>query len=187
MWLGAGRWYWEVLVDTSSGNGPDVGYIDKVTSGTSNYLGQASGAAWRWDGNFRVNNSYASGTFASYTSGDYLGFYLDFEDNKIYIAKNGTIQNSGTGIAITAAASVVSGTGLYTPAFGDEHSTSSTYSANFGNGSFGSTQLTGTTYSDDDSNGTFKYSPNDGGASSFDGSAKNFYAICTNNIATYGG
>ena len=45
VWLGAGRWYWEVLVDTSSGNGPDVGYIDKVTSGTSNYLGQASGAA----------------------------------------------------------------------------------------------------------------------------------------------
>ena len=112
---------------------------------------------------------------------------MDLEDNKIYVAKNGTIQNSGTGIAITAAASVVSGTGLYTPAFGDEHSTSSTYSANFGNGSFGSTQLTGTTYSDDDSNGTFKYSPNDGGASSFDGSAKNFYAICTNNIATYGG
>ena len=187
VWLGAGRWYWEVLVDTSSGNGPDVGYIDKVTSGTSNYLGQASGAAWRWDGNLRVNNSYASGTFATYTSGDYLGFYLDLEDNKIYVAKNGTIQNSGTGIAITAAASVVSGTGLYTPAFGDEHSTSSTYSANFGNGSFGSTQLTGTTYSDDDSNGTFKYSPNDGGASSFDGSAKNFYAICTNNLATYGG
>jgi len=184
-WLGAGRWYWEVLVDTV-GNGADVGFEDRSAQATSDYLGKASGCAWRWDGNLRVNNSYATGTFATFTTGDYLGFYLDLEDNKIYIAKNGTILNSGTGVAITPPASVESGSGLYSPGFGDEGNQSS-YSANFGNGTFASTKLTGTTYEDANTYGMFKYSPNDGGAASFDSSAKNFYAICTKNIKAYGG
>jgi hypothetical protein len=34
--------------------------------------------------------------------------------------------------------------------------------------------------------GNFEYSPNDGGASSFDGAAKNFYAINTKNLAQFG-
>ena len=165
MWLGAGRWYWEVLVDTSSGNGPDVGYIDKVTSGTSNYLGQASGAAWRWDGNFRVNNSYASGTFASYTSGDYLGFYLDLEDNKIYIAKNGTIQNSGTAARTDLLTTMSEG---YTPI---GFTNKGVMEFNFGNPSFSISSGN----SDGRGYGNFEYAVPSG-----------YYSVCTKNLAEFG-
>jgi hypothetical protein len=35
--------------------------------------------------------------------------------------------------------------------------------------------------------GNFEYSPNDGGSASFDGSAKDFLAICTKNLGSDGG
>ena len=67
---------------------------------------------------------------------------------------------------------------------GSSNTTNTAANFNFGEGNLGTTALTGTTYADSNGEGKFKYSPNDGGAASFDSSAKNFLAICTNNIAT---
>ena len=57
---------------------------------------------------------------------------------------------------------------------------------NFGSGVFGTTALTGTTYADANGHGIFKYSPNQAGASNFDSSAKNFYALNTKNLKEFG-
>ena len=62
--------------------------------------------------------------------------YLDLDNNKLYFAKNGTIQNSGTGISITDPASTPNG--VYFIAVGDGTSTnSSIWEVGFGNPSYG--------------------------------------------------
>ena len=84
----------------------------------------------------------------TYTTGDVIGVYLDLTASKIYFAKNGTIQNSGTGFDITAVGST--DTGVYFPAAGDWGSSyQGTFDFNFGNGLFGNAaQLTGTENTD---------------------------------------
>ena len=56
-------------------------------------------------------------------------------------------------------------------------------SFNFGNGYFGTTAVT-SGVADAGGEGTFEYDPS---AGTFDSASKDFRAICTNNIATYGG
>ena len=53
---------------------------------------------------------------------------------------------------------------------------------NFGNGYFGTTAVT-SGVADAGGVGLFEYDPS---AGTFDGSSKDFRALCTNNIATYG-
>ena len=114
------------------------------------------------------------------SSAGYITTALDLDNSKMYWSKNGVIQNSGTGQTIDNANS-----DFWTPITGN-YNDASGHDTNFGNGVFGTTALTGTTYSDANSKGTFKYSPNDSGGSSFDGSAKDFYALITSNIKLYG-
>ena len=93
---------------------------------------------------------------------------MDLDNNKLYFAKNGTVQDSGTGISIDDG---------YTYGFtvGDYYGTSE---ANFGNPTFSISSSN----SDDNGYGSFEYSPNITG----DGSAKKFYALCTKNLAEFG-
>jgi hypothetical protein len=115
---------------------------------------------------------------ASYGSTDYIGIFVDLDNNKLYFAKNGTLQNSGTGLDINAAGKpYLLATAVY----------NGLTNVNFGNGLFGTTALTGTTYADANGHGIFKYSPNQGGAANFDSTAKNFYAMNTKNLEEFGG
>ena len=128
-----------------------------------------------------LRNSNGSTTYGdSYTTDDIIGVYLDLNANKLYFAKNGTLQNSGTGIAITAVGSTHSG--YYVPGW-TFWGTGGTASFNFGNGYFGTTAISGAV-ADAGGEGQFKYNPSTG---TFDSASKDFRAICTNNIATYGG
>ena len=126
----------------------------------------------------RSNGAYGS----SYGASDYVGIFVDLDNNKLYVSKNGTLANSGTGYDINAAGKP------YLLAM-------SVYGANaqinFGSGTFGYSgtsyaKLTGTTYADANGHGVFKYSPNQGGAANFDSAAKNFYALNTKNIKEFG-
>ena len=98
------------------------------------------------------------------------------DNNKLYFAVNGTLQNSGTGHSITAAAST--STGFYFPALA-QYDNTTTYTMNFG-GCPAFAISSGNT--DDNGYGNFEYSPNITG----DGSAKSFYAICTMKLAEFG-
>ena len=193
----SGKWYYEVI----GGNTTGPGYMHYGFCSTEYFANGGSSAGVQGEpgtlinypsysqygnsGNIYYNTTTANGQNSSYgdtyANTDYIGVFLDLDNSKMYWSKNGTIQNSGTGFTIDNANSDfwTPLTGTYIDATGHE--------TNFGNGVFGTTALGGTTYSDENGEGTFKYSPNDGGASSFDGSAKNFYALCTNNIKLYGG
>jgi hypothetical protein len=179
--LTAGKWYWEIKPSAGDGAYYLLGIADFITQGTgaSNYLGYTSGeyAYYAADGAARTNqNSPAYGD--TYAADDIIGVYLDLDNSKLYFAKNGTVQNSGTGIDITAAASTTNGE--YFPATGYNDASAAVYEHNFGGCpafaiSSGNTDANGY--------GNFEYDPS---AGTFDSASKSFLAICTKNLAEYG-
>jgi hypothetical protein len=182
--LRTGKWYWEMKPTAEPGGAYSlIGIADYPTQGTgaSNYLGYTT-LEWGYsgiDGSVR-NNQLSPAYGNTWASGDILGVYLDLDNNKLYFAIDGVIQNSGTGVSITAAASTTNG--YYFPATGYNDTSASVYNHNFGQGYFGTTAVT-SGVADAGGEGTFEYNPSTG---TFDGSSKDFRAICTNNIATYG-
>ena len=199
MTLENGLWYWEVQPTGSLGGGECLGFLDRTSIGTGDSPYNMSGnfgAVVRSGGDLYINSSNTTdltpGGGDLWVADDVIGVYMDLEANKVYFAKNGTILNSGTGVTITAPSALTTEAYNYsmcgyTPIWGSSNTSATTGNFNFGGGYLGQTQLTGTTYADNNGEGTFKYSPNDGGAASFDSSAKNFLAICAKNLASQGG
>ena len=131
-------------------------------------------------GHIRNSNAQVSYGVAS-AQNDIMGCYIDLTANKLYFAKNGTIMNSGTGYTITAASTTDSQ--MWVPAVCAWSGTQHTIEFNFGNGYFGTTAVT-SGVADAGGEGTFEYDPS---AGTFDSASKDFRAICTNNLGTYGG
>jgi hypothetical protein len=171
--LSSGLWYWEMKCITA--NQPTIGIANRGSAATGNYLGE-NAYAWSYRSaqqNVISAGSQVVGSMSTFTDGDIISVYLDLTANKLYFAKNGTLENSGTGISLTAPASTTHG--VYFPAAGDNTSGgSTTWEANFGNPSF-----TGTDKADANGYGSFEYDPSSG---TFDGASKDFLAICTNNL-----
>ena len=180
--LSSGKWYCEVKIDDPQNTDSIVGIANAPTTSSSNRLGEQSGNAYDWgyrgDGQIRNASSDVSYSISAMSNGDIIGIYLDLDNNKLYFAINGTLQNSGTGISITAPSSTT--TGNYFFAGGDRQSGDDTILEwNFG-GTQSFTVSSGNT--DDNGYGNFEYSPNITG----DGSAKSFYACNTKNLAEFG-
>ena len=189
--LTAGKWYWEVEFDAWSGTGQQaligICATDRTGSASGNGLAEHAYdyAYLDYDGKIygpsNANASYGD----TYTTGDIIGVYLDLDNNKLYFGKNGTIQASGTGFSIVAAASTT--LGCYFPAVSDWTSNGyATFKCNFGSGQFGDTALS-SAVADANGFGQFEYDPSDGGGSSFDSAAKDFLAICSANLGSDGG
>jgi hypothetical protein len=183
--LSAGKWYaeFDCIATTDSGAYHQVGIVEKIAESVSANIGDT---AYSWgyfglDGKSRTGTSYT--TYGdSWTTGDIIGIFLDLDNNKLYFSKNGAIQNSGTGISITAPAS--NGTGVYfITAGGMSTNASVTFEANFGNPH----QALSSAVADANGYGQFEYDPSDGGGSSFDSAAKDFLAVCTKNLGSDGG
>jgi len=176
-----GKWYWEVKMDDDDQK--SVGVIDYLQPDSSEAM--SLGCCYRdIDGkSHSIANPARQDYGDTYGDGDIIGHYLDLDNNKMYFAKNGTIQASGAGLPLTAAASTKHG--WYTPSCCKEDG-GSTFFFNFGNGDFDGTAVSSSN-ADANGYGLFEYSPNDGGSSSFDSAAKDFLAICTKNLAEYGG
>jgi len=184
--LSAGKWYFETYVDVS------IDTDDYLLIGASPYPAEAANAElgtnqqasqdlgyYGYTGGYRrdgANTAYGD----TFGDGNYIGTYIDLDAEKIYWSKDGVIQNSGTGISLTALAST--STGHWFPAM-SQYGTGATYEVNFGNGYFGTTEIT-SPEADAGGIGAFKYDPS---AGTFDGSSKDFRAICTKNIKAYGG
>jgi len=192
MAMSAGKWYWEIYLQAGITGTPPCyfGFAPVVANASNNYMEQrtapyntysyAAQSPGNWQSGGEASTPASMGTA---TQGDYIMMALDLENNFAYVGVNGTWLNSGdptsgaTGTGaktITAAANMVNG--WFTPAVGLGSSHTPTYDMNFGNGSFGSTVLTGTTYPDDNDYGIFKYDVPTG-----------YYAVCTKNLAEFGG
>jgi len=189
MGLTSGKWYFETYMNalvSGSGQNTLIGIADAETTAVGNQLGIL---ATQYGYYSTTGGSYNSDTDTSYgdtyTTGDYIGTYIDLDNNKIYWAKNGTIQNSGTGVTITAPSAMTGNSGgAYLPALGFWSSIPVyKYDVNFGNGYFGTTVISSPEHAAGGI-GAFKYDPSTG---TFDGSSKDFRAICTKNIKAYGG
>ena len=180
-WLTSGKWYWEIKysANTSTDHELMVGIASSLAPDAQDALGeQTNNYAYRTNGGQVFTGGSGSSYGDSWTLNDIVGVYLDLDNNKLYFSKNGTLQNSGTGVSITDPASTTYG--AYSPAFGDwSDANSLTGQNNFGGcPSFSISS----SVSDDNGFGSFEYSPNITG----DGSAKKFYALCTKNLAEYG-
>jgi hypothetical protein len=178
-----GKWYMEIkavdIIDGGNNFGGGVSFSSP--DATTDWLGNNSYSwGYRSDGAVYNSASSISGSWASYVDNDIIGIYLDLDNNKLYFAKNGAIQNSGTGISITDPSSTASG--VYFFAAGEKEASSAQFSANFGSPAFSISSGN----SDANGHGNFEYSPNDGGSASFDSSAKDFYALNTKNLAEFG-
>ena len=184
--LSQGKWYMEAKL-TNAADHNYIGIASEQPADNTTFLAGGGGTgdandAYQWgykssDGQV-YNNASGSSYGNTYTTGDIMGMYLDLDNNKLYFAKNGTIQNSGTGVSITDPGSVP--TGVYHPCVADgTSSNSSTWEVNFGNPTY--TISSGN--SDPNGYGNFEYDPS---AGTFDGSSKNFYALNTKNLAEYG-
>jgi len=191
--LTKGKWYVEAKAVMGGTTRNDIGLVaNQETIIDSNRLAQGHNTyewswevgtpAWRYETD---SGAVQTQTLSTYANGDIIALYLDLDNHKLYAAKNGTIQNSGTGLSIPTAASTP--LGLYYFVGADSTSTSVTaqWDWNFGNGSYAGTAVS-SAVADANGYGKFEYDPSDGGSSSFDSTAKNFYAICTKNLAEFG-
>ena len=181
-----GKWYMEA--DFISGAGARMcGITPTVSFQTSSHgkAGDVTPHTVTYIGGGAVQEGNGSGgqtqlaSYASYSTGDIIGIYMDLDNMKAYLSKNGTLQSS-TGIDLDSLATVNAayGTGHYMFFVGDNNSGSLTCEANFGNGF----QSLSSAVTDDNGFGAFEYSPNITG----DGEAKSFYSCCTKNLAEFG-
>jgi len=182
--LSAGKWYWEIEIVATAGSDYElIGIADAMNDTSSAQFGQQEFSyALNCDNGTIYNDSASTAYGVTATTGDILGHYLDLDNNKMYWAKNGVIMNSGTGFDISAASETLNG--HYFPAVGEYSTGSGTYACNFGGST---TSALTSAVSDSNDYGNFEYSPNDSGSASFDGSAKNFLAICSKNLGSDGG
>ena len=114
----SGKWYWEVLVNTTS-NATMIGITDASNTANTGVFPGSSTITYGYYGN--NGNKYNSTNAAygnTYGAADIVGVALDLDNGKIWFSKNGTWQASGDPAAGTNAAySSISGTKQ--PAVGD--------------------------------------------------------------------
>ena len=178
--VSSGKWYAEYKVVDASGSAAigienDAGVSFYNFDENVDWWNNSNAYAYQADGNKRttgVNASYGS----SYTAGDIIGVALDMDNRKLYFSKNGTFQDSGdptSGSTGTGAAFTVTDGFTYFFQFADQSTAAtSTFQANFGNPTF--TIASGN--ADANGYGNFEYAVPSG-----------YYALCTKNLAQYGG
>jgi len=188
--VSSGKWYFEYIAHSAAnirGGFSSTSYLAEggTTAGTNSWgtavlsrpsyqlsqdgaLKSCTNAA-----NNQTQTGYATNmeTEPSIVLTTIVGVYLDLDNNKIYIAEAGTVQNSGTGFDVVAGEAYVPSGSHYTP-------TGAKYN-------FGGCPPLSISSGNTDANGygNFEYDPS---AGSFDGASKDFYALCTKNLAEYG-
>ena len=186
-----GKWYYETRIYEDKefliGIHSDPAELARDSSESKEskwcYAYRGDGRMYEYNdaGSLTTNTSWGS----TFTTGDIIGCYLDLDNNLIYWAKNDTLQNSGTGIAVTAPA--LTQHGAYWWCQTDANSGESwTITPAFGGlAAYGATAMS-SVVADKNGYGSFEYDPSRGGASDFNSGAKDFYSLCTKNLAEFG-
>ena len=168
--LTSGKW-WIEAKGVSSGSGSDyqIGIVSNQVIANEDIGHYSNNYSYYYNGKLKTGNvqsSYGN----TYTHGDIIGVALNLDDNELQFYKNGTVQNSGTAISITAPASTE--LGAYFFALGaDANATKYTLNTNFGSPHFAISSGN----ADGDGFGNFEYAVPSG-----------FFALCTKNLAEYG-
>jgi len=172
-----GKWYVE-LKYTAQASGDDLimfgirpDTMNIFQDNLFNLTGTGQGLYYYGDsGNQRpANTSYGSAVALN----DILGVYIDLDNNKLYFAINGAVQASGAGISIPTTSD------YYTFSF-TSGGQSDTAQVNFGGCP---TYTISSGNADANGFGNFEYDPS---AGTFDSASKDFYSMCTKNLAEFG-
>jgi hypothetical protein len=134
-----GKWYWEATLTAS---GEILIGVEDGTAVLAQYAG-SNANTWAYDSaNGQIYNSGSGSVYgASLTTGDVLGIAVDADAKKIWFAKNGTWQNSGSPTGGTNAAFTTL-PALTFPVF-SPYNAGSGCSANFGQRPFAYTAPSG--------------------------------------------
>lgn len=179
-----GKWYWEAkfvtAASSSSSNYPNVGVYPMKFSRQPKNGGNLAEAGYFSDGceyrpsGSKYRNNSTSGYGSAWSTNDIIGIALDMENYAVYFSLNGTWQDSGdptSGASKTGAAQAwTAAEGAY--AFQTSSYNNSVMQINFGNPVY--TIASGN--ADANGYGSFEYAPPSG-----------YYALCTKNLALYGG
>jgi len=134
-----GKWYWEFRVNSGAGANFPMSGLYVAGQGTY-YPGYDGNSFGYFQGGAIYYNGSTSLTVSSYTDGDVLGFAWDADTGKVYVAKNGTWQNSGNPAAGTGQVATIS-TGVDRVV--GAYNSSGSCSINFGQRPFAYTPPTG--------------------------------------------
>ena len=131
--LTAGKWYFEVfIVATPDASTKDsaIGIAGRMSEADLGWLGLYSDSYAIYGGNGQIYTDASTASYGvTHTTNDIIGVYVDLDNNKLYFAKDGTIQNSGTGISIGTSPPH----GVFFPAGGEQSTSgSATLEFNFG-------------------------------------------------------
>ena len=166
-----GKWYYEAKCAAVSAASIEamLGLIETIATSTTFFTGTSANSV----GFYKGGSYYKGGSSSAYGSvwgaNDILSIAFDLDNNAIYIAINGTWQNSADPAAGSGGISLgTPSSGFYYPS-----TTEGTFEMNFG-GCSGFTVSSGNT--DEDGYGNFEYAVPSG-----------YYALCTKNIGAYGG
>ena len=138
-----GLWYWEITQIANGGNAGIYRFDAPVTNRFPNVANQA----YVYNGNGYVYDGQANpvgSQYSTYTTNDVIGFAFDATNGKLYVAKNGTWQNSGNPAAGTGA--VVTGittSSLWFAGVADGGGSTTSWTANFGQRPFAYTAPSG--------------------------------------------
>ena len=174
----SGKWYWEVKMTDATSDYPYMGIFDDWESVSDADLNGAGGAALAMDAYIRGGNTtlVKTGTNLTITApadNDIIMFAIDRDNNKFYIGNNGTWYNSGdptTGA--TGTGSLFNLTANTITMFGIHEYNGSDSSVNFGNPAYANSS----SVADANGYGAFEYAVPSG-----------YYALCTKNLAEFGG
>ena len=177
-----GRWYWEWKITSS-----DIGFISFSTlSGNLNLnqlghdnsviMGYGAGNIYTWlNGSQGSTENTGWGTWAV---NDIIGIFLDVEnsDRRFTLYKNGSAISGNVSFPVSFPNAMQTANGG-----GNIFPYNVQYENDGGEWNFGgyTTMSNSKSYSDDDGHGSFVYNPVLGSV--------NYYAICTKNLAEYGG
>jgi hypothetical protein len=175
--VSTGKWYAEVKIGSLGGAYPTFGIFD---SGDSNFnpatffTATASGYGYNSNGAIYHNNSEAATGYATWTTGDIIGLALDATNNKIYVSKNGTFQNSANPATGTNGFSITADKTWYFAGHSNDGGTDPVQNFNFGSGFFGTTAVASAN-ADANGHGAFEYAVPSG-----------YYTLNTKNLKEFG-
>ena len=189
MGVSTGKWYWEATLTSSTVTAAFGIIFDGSTGDVAEHLrnnkmpGEFSGNTNAWgykpgnSGAVEHNAGNISYSGATADADDILGFAMDLDNGAFYIHKNGTYMNSGnptSGASKTGAIDISGGdAGFVFPVYGDGD-TNGSPSAAFNFGSPHYSESGGET--DGDGFGNFNQAVPSG-----------YFALCSKNLAEYGG
>ena len=135
----SGKWYWEAKY--VSGNYVVIG-VDNTTNATAASGMPANGIGYKRNG--EVQRQGAITNLSTYAHGDIISCYLDMDNEALYYAKNGVMENSGvptSGASKTGAFTMPVANSTYFATISPYDNSGGAISMNFGNGYFGTTAV----------------------------------------------